>query len=358
MLNGHIIEAVEALAHPAYQESWDNTGLQVGSRRAECTGVLLCVDVTPAIVEEAHSRGCSLIISHHPLIFKGLKRLSGNTPVEEAVMAAIRYGITVYSSHTALDSARGGVSYTMAGMLGAEFRHVLAPIADRLICLSVITDPAGAEAVRMTMVELGADEQLTRQESCRVTVHSFTAADEDAFTGHDEIDAVKLTATLPAGCAAAIPSRLSELNSRIYDYRITPLRQSDPSLGLGAYAVFEPAITVAELINRIKQAFGSPVVRTTRIDDPGRSIRRLGLCGGSGGEFIGTALRSGAEAYLSSDIRYHDFVDWQNDILLLDIGHFESESCTKQIFYNAITEKFPNFAVYKSELESNPIKYQ
>ncbi|MDE6099231.1 MAG: Nif3-like dinuclear metal center hexameric protein [Muribaculaceae bacterium] len=357
MLNGHIIEAIEALAHPSYQESWDNTGIQVGSRRAECSGVLLCVDVTPAIVEEARERGCSLIISHHPLIFKGLKRLSGNTPVEEAVMAAIRYGITVYSCHTALDSARGGVSYTMAEMLGAEVRHVLSPLADRLICLSVTTDDKGEDSVRMAMIELGADEQLTRQESCMASAYSLESS-SDNFVDIEEQKAVKLTATLPADCIGKIATRLGELTCRIFGYRVIPLRQSDPSLGLGAYAVFEPAISISELISRIKTTFGSPVVRSTRIDDPERPIRRLGICGGSGGEFIGAALRSGAEAYLSSDIRYHDFVDWQNEILLLDIGHFESESCTKQIFYNAITEKFPNFAVYKSELESNPIKYQ
>lgn len=357
MLNGHIIEVIEALAHPSYQESWDNTGLQVGSRRAECSGVLLCVDVTPAVVEEARQRGCSLIISHHPLIFKGLKRLSGNTPAEEAVMAAIRSDITVYSCHTAIDSAPGGVSATMARMLGADFRHVLAPLSDRRICLSVTVESGGADAVRLTMAELGADRHLTVQEGCPVTAYDFDP-DDDGFVSSDGSGAIRFTATLPADSQPEIARRLSELTCRIYDYRITPLKQTDPLLGLGAYAIFEPAITVAELLRRIKEMFGSPVVRTTHIDDLQRPIRRLGLCGGSGGEFIGTALRSGAEAYLSSDIRYHDFVDWQNDILLLDIGHFESESCTKEIFYNAITEKFPNFAVYKSELESNPIKYQ
>lgn len=358
MLNGHIIEAIEALAHPSYQESWDNTGLQVGSRRAECSGVLLCVDVTPAIVEEARQRGCSLIISHHPLIFKGLKRLSGNTPVEEAVMAAIRSDITIYSCHTAIDSAPGGVSATMARMLGAEFRHVLAPLADRRISLSVTVEPRGADAVRLTMAELGADRQFTLQESSSVSIYQFRQEKDNDLIDSEGSEAIKLTATLPADSLPDIDRRLSDLPCRIYDYRVTPLKQTDPALGLGAYVLFEPAITVAELINRIKTVFGSPIVRTTHIDDPTRPIRRLGLCGGSGGEFISAALRSGAEAYLSSDIRYHDFVDWQNDILLLDIGHFESESCTKQIFYNAIKEKFPNFAVYKSELESNPIKYQ
>ncbi|MDE5642403.1 MAG: Nif3-like dinuclear metal center hexameric protein [Muribaculaceae bacterium] len=358
MLNGHIIDAVEALAHPSYQESWDNTGLQIGSRRAECSGVLLCVDVTPAIVEEACQRGCNLIISHHPLIFKGLRRISGNTPVEEAVIAAIRNGITVYSSHTALDSARGGVSYTMAEMLGAKVRHVLKPLDDRLVSLSVTVKPEHSDMIRLTMMELGAEEGLTRQQSAAVEATRYPLDSDDPLAAMTNEAAECVTATLPADAVGKIAPRLADLPFEVIDYRITPLRQTDPALGLGVYAVFEQAISIRSLIERIKTAFGSPVVRTTHIDDPERLIRRIGLCGGSGGEFIGAALRSGAEAYLSSDIRYHDFADWQDSILLLDIGHYESESCTKQIFFNAITEKFPNFAVYKSELESNPIKYQ
>ena len=120
MLTGNIISAIEEFAPPSLQESWDNTGLQVGSRRADCSGVLLCVDVTPAVVREAVGRGCNLIVSHHPLIFKGLKHITGNTPVEEAVALAIKNDITVYSSHTAADSAVGGVSYEMARRLGAR----------------------------------------------------------------------------------------------------------------------------------------------------------------------------------------------------------------------------------------------
>lgn len=263
MRNADIIQTIEAVARPEYQESWDNGGLQVGDADAECTGVMLCVDCTPETVDEAVARGCSLIVSHHPLIFKGLKSITGRSRQERAVLKAIRNGVAIYSSHTALDSAPGGVSQMLARMLGAR---VLSPIAPQ-------------------------------------------------------------------------PGR-------------------DAMVGLGAHAEFDSPVTHAELVDRIKRVCGSPVVRTSAAFQPDAVVRRLSLCGGSGGEFIPHARRTGADAYLCSDTRYHDFVDHGNDILLLDIGHFESEECTKQIFYNVITEKFPNFAVYKSELETNPIKYQ
>lgn len=260
MYNRDIIDVIESLASPALQESWDNTGLQLGSADDPCTGVMLCVDCTPAVVEECRRTGCSLIVSHHPLIFRGLKHITGSTAVEDAVIAAIRAGISIYSCHTAADSAAEGVSHTMAAMLGARVERVLAPNA------------------------------------------------------------------------------------------------ADPDLGLGVMAVFEPAIKAAELIERIKRVFHSPVVRSTAFEAD-MPVSRLGLCGGSGGEFIATAADLGAQAYLSSDIRYHDFVDWQHRLLLLDIGHYESEACTKDIFLNAISRRFPRLVVRKSTAESNPIKY-
>lgn len=263
MKNGEIIAAIEEFAPCALQESWDNTGLQLGARGEECTGVLVCVDCTPAVVAEAIERRCNLIISHHPLIFKGLRSITGATPVERAVMEALRNGISIYSSHTALDSTLGGVSHEMARRLGIRVERAL----------------------------------LQRE------------------------------------------------------------GQDDPAVGLGIAGNLEKPVTAETLIARIKKEFGSPVVRHTAIREPGHLLSRIALCGGSGGEFIPRAVAGGAEVYINSDTRYHDFVDYQNEILILDIGHFESEQVTKDIFYHIITQKFANFAVYKSTTEKNPINY-
>ncbi|MDE7467963.1 MAG: Nif3-like dinuclear metal center hexameric protein [Muribaculaceae bacterium] len=259
-----VIAAVTAYAPENLQESWDNSGVQVGAAdNTPCTGVLVCVDATPSTVAEAIERGCNLIVAHHPLLFRGLKRISpGENVVQQTVIDALRAGITIYSAHTSLDSTRGGISARMAQMLGGKFLRPLAP-----------TTP-------------GADT------------------------------------------------------------------------GLGALVSFEPAITINELMQRICHSFDSPVIRHSQGREGCTTVSLLGLCGGSGGEFIPSAIAAGCQAYLSSDIRYHDFVDYGKRIFLLDIGHFESESCSKQIFYDVICEKFANFAVWKSTTERNSIQYK
>lgn len=258
-----VIDAVRTIAPESLQESWDNSGVQVGADDSRpCTGALLCVDVTPGRVAEAVERGCNLIIAHHPLLFRGLKRISpGDNVVQQTVIDAISNGITVYSAHTSLDNAPDGISARMAAMLGGEF--------------------------------------------------------------------------------------------------LGPLQPSAPgaSTGLGALVRFAPPISSAELGKRIREAFGSPVVRCSQEPGDAPDIDLLGLCGGSGGEFIPAAIQSGCQAYLTSDTRYHDFVDYGKRIFLFDIGHFESESCSKQIFYEVISKKFANFAVCKSSTERNPIDY-
>lgn len=258
MTNAQIISAITDFAPLSYQESWDNSGVQVGFVDEECTGVMLCVDVTPEVVDEAIVRNCSLIISHHPLLFRGLKSITGATVAECCVIKALRLGITIFSAHTCLDSARGGISHTMAQMLGATVQRVLAP-------------------------------------------------------------------------------------------------QADPEIGLGVVATLPHPMTATDFAALVRRTFNSPVCRTTTVPD--HTISRIALCGGAGGEFIPAAIASGAQAYVSSDTRYHDFVDHSHSIFLVDIGHFESENCAKSIFFDVIRKKFPNFAVYKSELEKNPINY-
>ncbi len=259
LTTGQIIEAVNAFAPLSLQESWDNSGVQVGGIDTPCTGAMLCVDCTPAVLREAMERGCNLVIAHHPLLFKGLKHICPDgSLVEDAVIAAIRNGITVYSAHTSLDSATDGISHRMAAMLGATVTGILS-------------------------------------------------------RGHE------------------------------------------PGTGLGVVAEFPSPLSPDDLVERIKAAFGSDTVRCSTARP--QAISRIGMCGGSGGEFIRTAIAARCDAYLTSDTRYHDFVDYGQRIFLTDIGHFESEQCAKQIFYDIISKKFANFAVYKSESERNSITY-
>jgi len=259
-----IIQAVETYAPPTLQESWDNTGWQVTPTAItdRCTGVMLCLDITPAVVEEARTRGCNLIISHHPLIFRGLRTITGATQGERAVIMAIRSGIAVYSSHTALDSAPSGVSHELGTLLGLTGMRPLAPSA---------TDPRAGLGV---------------------------------------------IGTVPGG-----------------------------------------SMSRSSLIQAVKRVYDAPTVRVTQGSADNSDIHTVALCSGSGGEFITAAIALGADAYITSDVRYHDFLDHGREIFIVDTGHFESEICTKSIFSRIISQKFPNFAVHMATCEQNPVTY-
>lgn len=254
-----IIALIEQTAPLRLQEEYDNSGLQLGDAGAECTGVLLCLDITPEVVSEAVSRGCNLVVSHHPLFFKGVKHLVGATLQERAAIEAIRSGVALYSAHTNADSAPGGVNAELARRLGL---------------------------VNVKPLE---------------------------------------------------PSLLL------------------PDAGMGAIGDFPEPLPPAEVVERVKRVCGSPVARCTVT--PSAPISRMALCGGSGGSLIDLAVKRKAQAMLTSDVRYHDFVDRGADIFIIDVGHYESERHTKEIFHRLISEKFPNFAVNYSETERNPINY-
>lgn len=356
MLNAAIISAIEDFAPASFQESWDNTGVQVGSLRAECTGVLLCVDVTPAIVDEAKQRNCNLIISHHPLLFRGLKRISGNTPVEESVIRAISYGITIYSCHTAVDSTPGGVSYRMAEMLGAKPVRVLSPLKDRKASVSAIVNESCIDTALAVFSEINGGERCFRS----TITESHSVTDKDDPFGSTTVNDRKyseIKTVVDIRSSSALQARLNEsLGDGLVAFTSERIADTDPAIGLGVFALLDEGITAHGLVDRVKSVFHSPVARCTTLPDD-TLITRIAMCGGSGSEFISTAIRGGAQAFITSDTKYHDFVDYQNEILIIDIGHFESESCTKEIFYNVIREKFPNFACYYSEIEENPIKY-
>jgi dinuclear metal center YbgI/SA1388 family protein len=368
MLIGNIISAIESFAPPALQEEWDNTGMQIGSRRWECTGVMLCVDVTKEVIGEALDKNCNLIISHHPLFFKGVKRLTGSSLTEDLAMMAVKSGLSIYSAHTSLDSAYGGVSYNMAQKIGARPISVLQPLTDHALKLTVYAERARAAEVTDAILDAGAGDYGAVQQACAAGEITATTLGPTQPKGPAKYGNVpfmmshtpltRIETHVAAWRRNDIEEALSDLNLVTHlSYEFQPMTTADPKLGLGISAVFDEPQPIEQLIERIKKAFNSPIVRTTYRGQDIQPISRIAMCGGSGGEFIPTAIRRGAQVFLSSDIKYHDFLTYGEYINIVDIGHFESESCTKDIFYQIITEKFPNFAVHYSKLETNPINY-
>lgn len=353
----YVISAIEEFAPRALQESWDNSGLQIGlpPGQDECTGVLLCVDVTEAIVAEAVERGCNLVLSHHPLIFKGLRSITGATIPERAAAAAIRAGVAVYSAHTSLDSTDGGVSYAMAGMLGARVLRTLAPAEMPMERICVVCPRDRADDIRLLLLDAGPESALSSDLDRDSLETGSNAGVPDFGILHTPLTRVEVT--VPAMRRDAILMRLAGSPVK-HTVQVQPLADRPGAYGLGVVAEFAGETTMGRLAAMLHERFGTPAIRASlAAADSESPVRRIALCGGAGGEFIPAAIAAGAQAYVSADIRYHDFADHRADIALFDIGHYESENCAKDIFYNLLCKKFPNFAVLKSTKETNPVKY-
>lgn len=358
-----IISALEDFAPLALQESWDNSGLQLSlppEASGDVAGVMVCLDVTEEIIAEAQQRGCNLIVSHHPLIFKGIKSITGRNATERIVAAAIRGGVAVYSSHTALDSTRGGISYRMAEMLGASVTSVLAPADNAPVKIEVTCPRPLATDVRLTLLgdidscdyyEIDADSTTNGD---TVPDEPFDIAD---IIRHTPLCRVEATTTAPK--AAAMRRHLKLMpGGEMLKIAVSPLAAGDDSIGLGVIANYDSPISGADLVERLHKVFGTPAIRASLAFDADMPIRRIALCGGAGGEFIAAAKGAGAQAYITADVRYHDMADnATSPMAIFDIGHFESEICAKDIFISVLKNKFPDLTVIPSEVEKVPVKY-
>lgn len=363
-----IISAIEAWANPAIQEKWDNSGLQLGSPASDCTGVLVCLDPTPAIVDEAISLGCNLIVSHHPLFFKPVKKLTGSTPAGAAAINAIAASITIYSTHTAADSTRGGVSYLLAEKLGIKPMRALAPLQGQLVALRLTVPRRHAMEVQAALFDAGAGS-LGRYDCCSFAVEgkgTFRPLDGAnpaiGSVGEAEgVDETEISVVLTADIIGRVEQAL--LATHPYEtpaYQFTPMLNSIADMGLGIYGIYEAdePMTPRRFTEHVKTALGCQGVRTSAINpDPELRIRRVAVCGGAGGEFIPRAIAMGADAYVTADVRYHDFVDYGRDLLIIDAGHFDTEAPFKQAVADLIASRFPQVPVHCTSTHDNPITF-
>lgn len=355
MLIRHIIAEIERFAPATLQEDWDNTGMQVGDVNAECTGVLICLDVTPQIVAEAAEKGCNLVVSHHPMLFRGIKRVSDATPTGRCLIDAIKVNVAVYSCHTSIDSTKGGVSYALAESLGATVVRALHPADESLMQLHVFAPRESIDEVAIALADIDLPRAIATNAESQEHELSYDASGLPVLdVRHRAL--TELSLVVPSSELAMAQQTLDGAGGDV-SYTIAKLDNRDSAIGLGAIARFDKPISAAELVARIKTACGTPTLRCNATLHEEREIQVLAVCGGAGGEFIADAARAGADAYVTADIRYHEFGEWADRIMLIDAGHYETEKCTKSLFMRIIKEKFANFAVYISETEMNPINY-
>lgn len=357
-----ITDAIESYAPLYLQESWDNAGMQVGDANNEVTGVLLCTDVREEIVDEAIERGANMIISHHPLLFRGLKKIVGRSYQERIVTRAIKHDITIYCAHTNMDSAQGGVNFKMAEKLGLKNVKVLSPQRNTQCKLVVFVPTDYVSQVERAMCDAGAG-RLGNYDNCSYKLEGmgqYRALDgASPFIGevggiHREPETRVEVLVNKALCGKVVAAMIKAHPYEEPAFDIIALENEDCYAGLGVIGDVEPQDARA-FMEKVKNAFEVTTVRYS--GSLNREVRRIAMCGGSGTEFIGSAMSLGADVYITGDMKYHEFQGNEDRIILADIGHYESEHYTKEIFYDIITKKNPTFAVDFARSEKNQVKY-
>ncbi|MCU0395535.1 MAG: Nif3-like dinuclear metal center hexameric protein [Chitinophagaceae bacterium] len=361
-----ILNALETWAPPAYQESYDNSGLITGQPNWECTGVLCSLDATEEVVLEARARRCNLVVAHHPIVFSSLKKLSGQGYVERAVVRAIKEDIAIYAIHTNLDNVQDGVNRLMALQLGLrpESLAVLAPKTGLLQKLYTYVPLEQAGPVREALYAAGAGH-IGKYAECSFSTEgngSFRPLEGSNPTigssggARETVREEKVEVILPAHKSRAVLAALFAAHPyETVAYELVSLQNPMQETGSGMIGELPAALTETAFLAQLKERFGLTVIRHTPMLN--RPVRTVALCGGAGSFLTRAAIAAGADAYVTADVKYHEFFDADGQLLLADIGHFESEQYTIDGISAYLRHKFPTFAVLQTEVHTNPVRY-
>lgn len=357
------IQFLESVAPPAYQEDYDNSGLIIGEGSDEITAALVSLDCTEKIVEEAIASGCNLIISHHPIVFKGLKRFNNKTYVERVVQKAIKHKIALYAIHTNLDHVPTGVNGMICQKIGLENPVILSPKKGTLKKLITFCPIANSEHVRDALFSAGAGNIGNYSEA------SFNSNGMGTFKPGDNThpyvgvsgnlhreDETKIEVIFSAHNERAI--LLALLEAHPYEevaYDVLSLDNFDNNVGAGMIGRLPMEMDERDFLQHLKNVMECQVIRYTALR--GKKISRVAVCGGAGSFLLSQAIASGADIFVTADFKYHEFFDAEEKIVIADIGHFETEQFTSDLLVKIISEKFSNFAVRKTEQSTNPINY-
>ncbi|HEV7783047.1 MAG TPA: Nif3-like dinuclear metal center hexameric protein [Chitinophagaceae bacterium] len=358
-----VVSFLESLAHPSLQESYDNAGLITGDPGWECSGIICSLDVTEEVVKEAIAKKVNLIVAHHPIIFSGLKKINGKNYVEKTIITAIKNDIAIYAIHTNLDNVLHGVSGKMAELLGLKNVSILSPKSNTLKKLYTFIPVDKAEEVRNAVFKAGGGS-IANYSECSFNAEgtgTFKAGEgTDPYVGekgkqHQEKE-IKAEIIFPSYLQSKIVSALKEEHP--YEevaYDIIDLSNTHPGTGSGVIGELGSALDEKAFLTLVKQIFKVPVVRHTALRD--KPVKKIAVCGGAGSFLISKALASGADAYITGDIKYHEFFDANDRLLIADIGHYESEQFTINLLQEVLEQKFPTFAVLKTGVSTNPVFY-
>lgn len=358
-----ITSAIEQAAPLHYQESYDNSGLITGFGNDETSAVLVCLDVTEEVIDEALSLGCNLVISHHPPVFRELKKFSGNTLTEKIIRKAIKNDIALYAAHTNLDNSLHGVNQIICEKLGIENPVILQPVQGSLKKLVTFVPTAQADQVRSAIFEAGAGV-IGNYDCCSYNLEgkgSFRAhTGASPFVGsigqfHLE-EEIRIETIIPVHLQNQVVSAM--LKAHPYEevaYDIYPLDNRNPGFGSGMIGHLQEPSGLMEYLQHIKTVFNASVIRYS--PSHRTHVQKIAVCGGSGGFLLKTAIAAGADLFITGETGYHTFMETGGNTVLADAGHFETEQFTIELIKRIIKENFPTFAVEISKSGINPVKY-
>lgn len=357
-----VTDCLEQWAPRIFQEEYDNSGLITGHQHDTVTGILVTLDCTEAVVDEALAHSCNLIVAHHPILFKGIKRLTGQTYVERVLIKAIKNNIAIYAIHTNLDNILTGVNKRIADRIGLVNQRILAPKKNTLLKLVTFIPTEHAESVTDALHRAGAG-QLGNYENCsfRISGTGTYRPTENAnpFQGTpgklESADEVRVEVILPVSSKANVLAALRKTHP--YEeiaFYLSELENENQEVGSGIIGDLPEPEAALAFLKRLKLVMKAGCIRYTQ---PVPEIRKVAICGGSGSFLLPVAIAKGAQAYISADFKYHEFFDSDQKIMIADIGHYESEQFTKDLLGEFLTENFPTFAIVFSKVVTNPISY-
>jgi dinuclear metal center YbgI/SA1388 family protein len=358
-----ITAVLETMAPLAYAEDFDNVGLLVGNPETEATGILVCHDALESVIDEAIAKKCNIVVCFHPIIFSGLKKLNGKNYVERSVIKAVRNDIAIYAVHTALDNHTDGVNKIFSDALGLVNTKILIPKENFIRKLITYTVPENAEKLRNALFEAGAGT-IGNYENC-----SFNSEGFSTYKGNEDSNPVignkgeltigneiKIEVTYKKFQESGILKAL--FANHVYEevaYEIYDLQNKHQNIGLGMIGELPTALTERDFFQKVKDDMKIELIRHSEFLN--KDIKKVAVLGGSGSFAIRNAIAAGADAFLTADLKYHNFYEAENKILLADIGHYESERYTKNYIVDFLQKKITNFAIILSEINTNPVKY-
>lgn len=346
-----------------YQEDYDNGGLLIGAPTFEVSKILVTLDVTEEVINEAFMNDCNLIIAHHPIIFKGLKSITGKTNFERALILAIKNDIAIMAVHTNIDNVKGGVNFKIAEKLGLQNIKILSPKNETLSKLTVFVPKEKADSLTAALHKAGAGHIGNYDECSFVSLGVGTFKPKESanptigsINKISRVEESKIEVIFPSAIQNKIISEMKKAHPyEEVSYFITLLENQNQDVGSGAIGELPMEMRTEYFFDKIKAVFRSKMVRHTKqIKD---TVKKIAVCGGAGSFLLRNAIAQQADVFVSSDFKYHEFFDAESKIMIADIGHYESEQYTKDLFLEIILKKFPNIAVLLSKVNTNPVFY-